>query len=183
MSFALTMAACIGITIPAFAVGPFDTPPNRFADTVNPVLRQAKSDLRVRRTTCTSTVPPSCRFSARDVDIIVAGHGTGTGRITVAVTFRRGGETEATRLLRASMSVLGAVMVTYDPGMRASRRVDMINELGEAAFEDSEAHLDSADVHYALAFDDASRRLEIVVAPLRLAHGRRNFETETRATC
>jgi hypothetical protein len=80
-------------------------------------------------------------------------------------------------------SPLSPSCIRRDPGMPASRRVAMINELGEAAFEDSEAHLDSADVHYALAFDDASRRLEIVVAPLRLAHGNEPLKPQRGATC
>jgi hypothetical protein len=47
----------------------------------------------------------------------------------------------------------------------------MLDEFGEAAFENSEAHLDSADLHYGLLFDHVSQRLEIVVTPLRRAHG------------
>ena len=154
---------------PAAAAGPYDAPPDRYAAAVNPVLAQVQSDLKVRRTACSGT-PPSCRFSARDIAIQVAGAGRGTVRVTIAATFRDGSEAEATVLLQDSMLVLGSTMVAYDPAMPATRRVEAINMLGEAAFEDREAHLDSADVHYGLTFDDASGRLEIVVVPLALAH-------------
>jgi hypothetical protein len=116
-------------------------------------------------------VPLSCRFTAGEVDVVVAGYGAGTGRIIVAVTFQPGEEGEAETLIKELMAVLGSTMSAYDPRMPASRRFDMINALGEAAFEDVEAHFDSVDVHYGLTFEDASGRLEVVVAPVRLAHG------------
>jgi hypothetical protein len=55
--------------------------------------------------------------------------------------------------------------------MTAERRGEMLLELGDAALGVGEAHLDSADVHYALSFDDVSGRLEITAATLRAGHG------------
>jgi hypothetical protein len=55
--------------------------------------------------------------------------------------------------------------------MSANRRGEVLLELGEAALSVGEAHQDSANVHYALTFDDVSGRLEITAATLRAGHG------------
>ena len=61
-------------------------------------------------------------------------------------------------------------MAAYDPQMSVDRRGKVLLELGEAALSSGEAHRDSADVHYALSFDDVSGRLEITAATLRAGH-------------
>ncbi|WP_262031701.1 hypothetical protein [Microvirga sp. Mcv34] len=154
---------------PALA-GPFDTPPERYDETVNVALQQIGSDLRIRQTACAAT---RCRFAAREVIVEVSGPADRPAieRITIAATFRQGDDRTATNLLDDTLTVVGATMVTYDPGMAAERRGEVLLELGEAALSVGEAHLDSADVHYALSFDDVSGRLEIIAATLRAGHG------------
>ncbi len=154
---------------PAWA-GPFDIPPERYDETVNPALQQVGSNLRVRQTTCAGA---RCRFTARQVDVEVSGPAErpATERITIAATFRQGDDAAAAGLIQDALTVLGATMVAYDPGMVPDRRAEVLLELGEAALGVGEAHLDSADVHYALSFDDVSGRLEITAATLRAGHG------------
>ncbi len=161
--FALVLAS------PALA-GPFDIPPERYGEAVNPALQQVRSDLRVRQIAC---APARCRFTALQVDIEVSGPSDrpATERIIVAATFRQRDDAAATSLLEDTLTVIGATMVAYDPGMAAERRGEVLLELGEAALSVGEAHLDSADVHYALSFDDVSGRLEITAATLGAGHG------------
>jgi hypothetical protein len=150
--------------------GPFDAAPSKYAETVNPALQQVGSDLRVRQAAC---VAARCRFAARQVEIEVSGPADRpvTERITVAASFRQGDAAAATGLFEDALTVVGATMVAYDPGMAAERRGEVLFELGEAALGMGEAHLDSADVHYAVSFDDVSGRLEITAATLRAGHG------------
>jgi hypothetical protein len=157
------------IASPAQA-GPFDLPPERYDETVNTVLQQVGSDLRVRQTACAAS---GCRFAARRIEVGVSGPADRpvTERITVAATFRQGDDAAATGLLENALTVVGATMVAYDPGMTAERRGEMLLELGDAALGVGQVHLDSVDVHYALSFDDVSGRLEITVATLRAGHG------------
>jgi hypothetical protein len=159
----------IVVASPAGA-GPFDIPPERYDETVNTALRQVGSDLRVRQTSCAAG---RCRFAAREVVVEVSGPAErpATERMTVAATFRRDGDTAAASLLDDTLTLVGATMVAYDPRMTAERRGEMLLELGDAALGVGEAHLDSADVHYALSFDDVSGRLEITAATLRAGHG------------
>ncbi len=150
--------------------GPFDIAPERYDEAVNMALQQVGSDLRVRQTTCAAV---GCRFAARQVTIDVIGPADrpATERITVAATFRHGDDAAAKGLLEDTLTVIGATMVAYDPGMATDRRGKVLLELGEAALSLGEAHRDSADVHYAVSFDDVSGRLEIVAATLRAGHG------------
>jgi hypothetical protein len=159
----------LAVASPAWA-GPFDTPPERYDETVNVALQQVASDLRVRQTACTAV---RCRFAARGVSVEVAGPADrpATEQITVAATFRQGDDGAATGLLDDTLTVLGATMVAYDPGMTAERRGAVLQELGDAALGVGEAHIDSNDVHYALSFDDVSGRLEIIAAILPAGHG------------
>ena len=154
---------------PALA-GPFDVSPERYDETVNVALQQVGSDLRVRQTACAAA---SCRFAARQVTVDVIGPADRptTERITVAATFRQGDIEAAKGLLEDTLTVIGATMVAYDPGMAADRRSEVLLELGEAALSSGAVHQDSADVHYALSFDDVSGRLEITAATLRAGHG------------
>jgi hypothetical protein len=94
-----------------------------------------------------------------------------TERISVAATFRQGDDEAAKGLLEDTLTVIGATMVAYDPGMSADRRGEVLLQLGEAALSSGEAHHDSADVHYALTFDDVSGRLEITAVTSRAGHG------------
>jgi hypothetical protein len=154
---------------PAVA-GPFDTPPERYDEAINVALQQVASDLRVRQTAC---IAARCRFAARGVSVEVAGPADrpATERITVAATFRQGDDGAAASLLDDTLTVVGATMVAYDPGMAAERRGAVLQELGDAALGVGEAHIDSNDVHYALSFDDVSGRLEIIAATLPAGHG------------
>ncbi len=93
-----------------------------------------------------------------------------TERISVAAIFRHGNDAAAKELLEDTSTVIGATMVAYDPGMLADRRGEVLLELGAAALSSGAAHQDSADVHYALSFDDVSGRLEITAATLRAGH-------------
>jgi hypothetical protein len=61
---------------PAWA-SPFDTPPERYDETVNVALQQVGSDLRVRQTACTAV---GCRFTAREVSVEVSGRSGGPSR-------------------------------------------------------------------------------------------------------
>jgi hypothetical protein len=151
--------------------GPFDAPPTKYAETVNPALKQVGADLRVGQTSCVAST--RCRFAARRVDIEVVGppDRPGTERIVIGATFRPGDDAAATKLIDDTLTVLGATMVAYDPGMAADRRGQLLLELGDAALTVGEAHRDSADVHYALSFDDVSGRLEITAATLPAGHG------------
>jgi len=151
---------------------PFNAPPDRYDDLVNLALQQVGSDLRVRQITCITGEHPLCRFGARQVEIDVTGPKgrSGTDRITVAATFRRNDNDAAKGLMEDALTVLGATMVTYDPRMAADRRSGMLLELGGAALNIGEAHLDSADVHYSLSVGDVSGRLEITAATLRAQH-------------
>jgi hypothetical protein len=153
---------------PALA-GPFDLPPERYDEAVNVALQQVGSDLRVRQTACASA---RCRFAARQVTVDVTGpvDRPSTERISVAATFLQGDAAAAKELLEDTLTVIGATMVAYDPGMSADRRGEVLLELGEAALSSGEAHKDSADVHYALSFDDVSGRLEVTAATLRAGH-------------
>jgi hypothetical protein len=157
------------VASPAWA-GPFDIPPERYDGTVNTALQRVGSDLRVRQTGCAAA---RCRFAAREVIVEVSGPAdrATTERITVAATFRPGDDEAATSLLEDTLTVVGATMVAYDPAMAAERRGAVLQELGDAALGVGEARLDSADVHYALSFDDVSGRLEITAAALRAGHG------------
>jgi len=157
------------LAYPAVA-SPFDALPEQYDETINPALQHVGSDLRVRQTNC---VASSCRFAARQVEVEVSGPADrpATERITVAATFRKNDDEAATNLLDDALTVVGATMVAYDPGMAAERRGEVLLELGEAALGVGEAHLDSADVHYALSFDNVSGRLEITAATLRAGHG------------
>ncbi|MBD2746104.1 hypothetical protein IC232_05250 [Microvirga sp. BT688] len=150
---------------------PFDAPPPMYAEAVNPALRQVGTDLRVRQTSC--MVSSHCRYAARQVGIEVVGPPDRpvTERIMIAATFRQGDDAAATKLIDDTLTVLGATMVVYDPGMAEDRRGEFLLELGDAALSVGEAHRDSADVHYALSFDDVSGRLEITAATLRAGHG------------
>ena len=161
--FALILAS------PALA-GPFEVPPERYDEAVNVALQQVGSDLRLRQTTCAAA---SCRFVARQVTVDVIGpvDRPATERITVAATFRQGDDAAAKGLLEDTLTLIGATMVAYDPGMAADRRGELLLELGDAALSVGEAHRDSADVHYALSVDDVSGRLEITAATLRAGHG------------
>lgn len=154
---------------PALA-GPFDIPPERYDETVNAALQQVGSDLRVRQTACTAA---RCRFAARQVDVEVSGPADrpATEWITVVATFRQGNDEAAKGLLEDTLTVIGATMMAYDPGMAADRRSEVLLELGDAALTVGEAHLDSTDVHYALSFDAVSGRLEITAATLGAGHG------------
>jgi hypothetical protein len=154
---------------PALA-GPFDIAPERYDEAVNAALQQVGADLRVRQTACAAA---SCRFAARQVTVDVTGPADrpSTERISVAATFRQGEDEAAKGLLEDTLTVIGATMVAYDPGMSANRRGEVLLELGEAALSVGEAHQDSANVHYALTFDDVSGRLEITAATLRAGHG------------
>lgn len=154
---------------PALA-GPFDAPPERYDETVNVALQHVGTSLRVRQTACAAA---RCRFAARGVIVEVAGPADrpATERITVAATFRQGDAGAAASLLEDALTVFGATMVAYDPGMAAERRGVVLQELGDAALGVGEAHIDSNDVHYALSFDDVSGRLEITAATLRAGHG------------
>ncbi|SCZ08609.1 hypothetical protein [Microvirga guangxiensis] len=162
---------------------PFGAPPSRYAETVNPALQGIGTDLRIRQASCVDGT--RCRFAARLVDIEVVGPADrpGTERIQVTATFRQGDDAAATRLLDDILTVVGATMVAYDPGMAAERRGEALLELGEAALSVGEAHLDSTDVHYALSFDDVSGRLEIIAATLRASHGCGKDGTKPGATC
>jgi hypothetical protein len=169
-----TVAALFVLVLASPATGsPFDAPPERYPDQVNPALRQVGSDLPFRQTTCILGERPRCRFAARLVDVEVVGppDRPGTERIMIGATFRQGDDAAATKLIDDTLTVLGATMVTYDPGMPADRRGEILLELGDAALNVGEAHRDSADVHYALSFDDVSGRLEITAATLRAGHG------------
>ncbi len=159
----------LALALPALA-GPLDLPPERYDETVNTALQEVGSDLRVRQTACAAG---RCRFAAREVVIEVSGPADrpATERITVAATFRQGDDAAATGLIEDTLTVVGATMVAYDPGMTAERRSEMLLELGDAALGVGEAHLDSADVHYALSFDNVSGRLAITAATLRAGHG------------
>ncbi|MEE1657884.1 hypothetical protein VB618_16915 [Microvirga sp. CF3062] len=171
------MRPVLAFSIATFALAsqataePFDGPPSTYAETVNPALRQVGTDLRVRQTSCVAS--SRCRFAARQVDIEVVGppDRPGTERIMIAATFRQGDNAAATKLVDDTLTVLGATMVVYDPGMVADRRSEVLLELGDAALTVGEAHQDSTDVHYALSFDDVSGRLEITAATLRAGHG------------
>jgi hypothetical protein len=114
-----------------------------------------------------------CRFAARQVNVEVSGPADhpATERITIGAIFRQGDDEAAASLLEDTLTVVGATMVTYDPGMAAERRGAVLQELGEAALGVGQAYLDSADVHYALSFDGVSGRLEITAATLRVGHG------------
>lgn len=150
---------------------PFDAPPPNYAEMINPALGQFGADLRVRQTSC--VVSSRCRYAARQVGIEVVGPPDRpvTERIMIAATFRQGDDAAAAKLIDDTMTVLGATMVVYDPGMAAERRGELLLELGDAALSMGEAHRDSVDVHYALSFDDVSGRLEITAATLRAGHG------------
>ncbi|MBM1170169.1 hypothetical protein [Microvirga arabica] len=171
------MRLALGLFLTAFAsasqatAGPFEAPPQRYAEAVNAALHQAGTDLRLRQTSCEAGT--RCRFAARLVDVDVTGPADrpGTERILIAAIFRQGDDEAATRLIDDTLTVLGATMVAYDPGMAVERRGEALLELGDAALGVGEAHLDSADVHYALRFDDVSGRLEITAATLRAGHG------------
>ncbi|QRM35275.1 hypothetical protein [Microvirga sp. VF16] len=154
---------------PALA-NPFDTPPERYDETVNVALQQVGSGLRVRQTACAAA---RCRFVARQVDVEVSSSAARPAmeRITVAATFRQGDDAAAKGLLEDTLTVIGATMVAYDPEMDAGRRGEILLALGEAALSVGEAHRDSTNVHYALVFDDVSGRLEITAATLRAGHG------------
>ncbi|MXQ12667.1 hypothetical protein [Microvirga makkahensis] len=54
-------------------------------------------------------------------------------RITVAASFRQGGADAARCLLEDALTVVGATMVAYDPGMAAERHGEVLLERGEAA--------------------------------------------------
>ncbi|WP_201860698.1 hypothetical protein [Microvirga soli] len=153
------------------AAGPFEASPQRYEQTVNAALQQVGTDLRLRQTSCVAST--RCRFAARLVEVEVVGptNRPGTERIVIGATFRQGDDAAATRLIDDTLTVLGATMVVYDPGMAARRRGELLLELGDAALSLGEAHRDSADVHYALSFDDVSGRLEITAATLRAGHG------------
>ncbi len=165
----LAAAFVLLVASPAGA-GPFDLPPERYDETVNTALQQVGSDLRVRQTACAAS---GCRFAARRIEVGVSGPADRpvTERITVAATFRQGDDAAATGLIEDTLTVVGATMMAYDPKMTAERRGEVLLELGDAALGVGEAHLDSADVHYALSFDDVSGRLEITAATLRAGHG------------
>lgn len=153
------------------AAGAFESPPQRYEETVNAALQQVGTDLRVRQTSC--VVSSRCRYAARQVDLEVVGPPDRpvTERIMIAATFRQGDDAAAAGLIDDTLTVLGATMVVYDPRMPADRRSDILLDLGEAALSIGEAHRDSADVHYALSFDNVSGRLEITAATLRAGHG------------
>jgi hypothetical protein len=159
----------LAVASPACA-GPFDTPPGRYDEAINVALQQVGPDLRVRQTAC---IAIRCRFAARGVSVEVAGPADrpATERITVAATFRQGDDGAAASLLDDTLTLVGATMVAFDPGMPAERRGAVLQELGDAALGVGEAHIDSNDVHYALSFDDVSGRLEITAATLRGGHG------------
>ncbi|MBM1171988.1 hypothetical protein [Microvirga arabica] len=168
MRIAASLLALV-LALPALA-GPFDIPPDQYDETVNPALQRVGADLRVRQMAC---APVRCRFTAIQVDIEVSGptDRPAMERITIAASFRQGDDAAAAGLIEDTLTVLGATMVAYDPGMAADRRSEVLLELGEAALSVGEAHVDSADVHYALSFDDLSGRLKITAATLRAGHG------------
>lgn len=171
------MGPALAIIVSTFALasqaaaGPFDALPPQYAETVNAALQQAGADLRVRPTSCAAGT--RCHFAARQIDIEVIGPANrlGTERIVIGATFRQGDDDAAARLIEDSLTVLGATMVAYDPGMTADHRGEVLLELGDAALTVGEAHRDTADVHYALSFDDVSGRLELTAATLRAGHG------------
>ncbi|QFU14739.1 hypothetical protein [Microvirga thermotolerans] len=152
------------------AANPFDIPPERYDETINPTLQQVGSDLRVRQSAC---APARCRFVARQVEVEVSSPvgRPATERITIAATFRQGDDEAGQRLLEDTLTMIGATMVAYDPRMAADQRGEILLELGDAALSVGEAHRDSADMHYALSFDDVSGRLEITAAALSAGHG------------
>jgi len=157
------------LAFPAVA-GALDRSPERYDETVNPALQQVGSDLHVQQTSCATGA--HCRFAARQVVIDVTGPADrpATERIVVTAMFPRDDDGAASGLIEDTLSVLGATMVAYDPGMAANRRGELLLELGEAALSVGEAHRDSADMHYSLAFDDVSGRLEITAATIRAGH-------------
>ncbi|MFC4171558.1 hypothetical protein ACFOYU_05730 [Microvirga sp. GCM10011540] len=171
------MRPILALFIPTFALvsqataEPFDAPPSKYAEAVNAALQQVGTDLRIRQVSCTDAT--RCHFAARLVDVEVTGpeDRPGTERIMVAATFRQGDDEAAAKLIDDTLTVLGATMVAYDPRMSADRRGEVLFDLGDAALTTGEAHRDSADVHYALTFDDVSGRLEITAATLRAGHG------------
>ncbi|MCG7392915.1 hypothetical protein MHY87_08370 [Microvirga sp. ACRRW] len=170
MRFAVVFFLSTLVGVPLAVAEPFDASPQKYAGTVNTALQQVGTDLRVRPISCTDAA--RCRFAARRVQVeaISPAGRSGTERITLAVTFHQGGESAAKQLMRDALLVLGATMVAYDPTMPADRRRDFLLELGDAALTVGEAHRDSANVHYALSFDDVSGRLEIIAATLRASH-------------
>jgi|GEM_PF-3032907 len=171
------MRPILALSIPMFALASqaaaegFASSPPKYAELVNAALQQVDTGLRIRQTSCTAST--HCRFAARliEVDVMGPADRPGTERILIAATFRQGDDEAATRLIDDTLTVLGATMVAYDPRMPADSRSKVLLELGDAALSVGEAHRDSADVHYALAFDDVSGRLEITAATLRAGHG------------
>lgn len=166
---ALGLGLLLALASPPAAVAAFDAPPDRYGGLVDPVLAMVGSELRTRAKGCAGT-PPVCRFTAGMVGIEVRGVSRGTAGITIAASFPRGDETAAATLLEDVLLLLGSTMVAYDPILAASRRVEIIDQLGDAAIQVGEAHVDSAQVHYRLTFDNVDGGLEIGIGPLPSAH-------------
>jgi hypothetical protein len=151
----------------AFAVSP-----DRFDALVNQALQEVRSDLRVRAQGCTGGERIACRFAARRIAVFVEGAASParTEKVTIATTLRRGDEAGAPPLLADALTVLGATMMAFDPRLAASRRGELIAEIGAAALAVGRAERHGSASHYSLSFDSATGRLEIAVTPEALAH-------------
>ncbi|WP_230530861.1 hypothetical protein [Microvirga roseola] len=148
---------------------PFRKSPREFDALANKALKQVDSDLRFKLEACSGSDSLECRFSSDHVAVLVQGRSNPprTGRIVLEADLlqdRPGAD--AVAAITDTVLSLGATVVSFDPGLPAEKRVELISELTNDALDKGQSEASGQDATYAATFDrQTDGRIAITVTP------------------
>jgi hypothetical protein len=168
-----TFLAALGVGSLGFAgqavAGPSDIPPREYGASINRSLDQAGFDLRLMPGGCRGGPVEQCSFSSLTVTVVVDGQASPgrIARITISTDLLRDDpDVPPGDLIADAGAVLAVTMASFDPGLPAKRREQLLSNLTKTALTQGHSEGNGIRVRYTLEFDQgADGLLVIIVTP------------------